>query len=197
MTKNDFKTFAGLMAMLDETFGKESSKLKINVYFDGLKDFDIETVQKSIFFGIKTLKFYPCIAELREIIEGDSGSQSLLAWQEAIRGIQQNFGGTYSSIQFDDPLIHWVIERMGGWQNFGRWTEKEEPFIQKDFERLYKIAMRIPKDQLPQTLIGFHERNNTSGGHYHISQQTVDFHSLLPSRETKRLETDKKKELKN
>jgi len=198
MNKSDFHKFAGLMAMLDETFGKESSNLKVKVYFDCLEDFDIETVQKSFFLSIKTLKFYPKVAELREIIEGDKDSQALWAWltvMEALRTVDN-----YESIRFaDDPNIHFVIENMDGWEGFGRWFLKEEPFIQKEFERLYKLALArgITWKDVPDYLIGIFDADNTFKGLTEFISGPVDFHSLLPARETKKLEAEKKKELKN
>lgn len=72
----DFEIFGALMGMLGENFDKELSPLKVELYFDCLNDFEIEKVKKAVFVAIKTLKFFPKVAELRELIQGGPARSS-------------------------------------------------------------------------------------------------------------------------
>ena len=47
--------------------------------------------------------------------------------------------GAYMTVEFEDTATHRVIEAMGGWPRFCDCPERERPFKQREFERLYDI----------------------------------------------------------
>jgi hypothetical protein len=73
--------------------------------------------------------------------------------------------GTYQDVVFDDPIIHRVIEDMGGWIGLGNKREDEWPFVQNQFENRYRgFVMReeIPEHQA--RLIGIANAQNAQHG---------------------------------
>ena len=86
---------------------------------------------------------FPSPAEWVKAIDGDAASKSLVAWTEIITAIRQV--GHYESVVFADPLIHRVINDMGGWIFLCQQSERELVFLQKEFERRYRNYMYFKK----------------------------------------------------
>ena len=73
--------------------------------------------------------------------------------------------GTHRSVVFDDPLIHRVLQEMGGWIGMGQKTEDEWPFVAKEFENRYRgYAMRGERPEYPPVLVGIADATNARGG---------------------------------
>ena len=49
---------------------------------------------------------------------------------------------------FGDPIIHAVIQFMGGWPTTGDWLEDEMVWKQKEFERLYAVIKARGSDMI-------------------------------------------------
>ena len=64
-----------------------------------------------------------------------------LAWEETVK-IVNRIGG-FDSVQFDDHIIHSVIEVMGGWTqlcyDLYNINEEEKKYKQREFRRLYFV----------------------------------------------------------
>jgi len=162
MESKDKKRFAGLMAMMDEAFGQESSKQKATLYFESLKEFEIGEVESAVYRGIATLKFYPKVAELREFIEGDPNSRALIAWRTAV----DNRDWTHS-YEFDDPAIHYCIhEIFGDWVSFCEKTNQELRWEEKRFLDLYRLTLKRPDlvRNAPKRMLGSFEIHNAALG---------------------------------
>jgi hypothetical protein len=140
MTDADQTTFAHLMAMLDKAFRQETSEMGNEVYWQGLRDCEIEDVKAAFVKAIRDLKFYPKVAELRGYIIGEADDMAALAWREVNKAI--GMPGTYVSVMFGDPVIHWVVEQMGGWPAMGLITKDDAPFREQDFRRLYSVGLK-------------------------------------------------------
>jgi hypothetical protein len=73
--------------------------------------------------------------------------------------------GTYQDVVFDDPIIHRVIEDMGGWISFGNKREDEWPFVQNHFENRYRgFVMREEIPEYQARLIGIANAQNAQNG---------------------------------
>jgi len=76
-------------------------------------------------------------------------------------------------VRFDDPVIHAVIEAMGGWVRLaGDMKADEEKWKQKEFERLYQVLSKNPRDNVPSYLPGLCEIQNAANG-YDITSNPV------------------------
>jgi hypothetical protein len=164
MNRNkDRDKFAGLMAMLDENYNQQSSKMKMELYFNAFESYDIDLIERVIYQAIRSLKFFPKIAELLELIEGDKCSRSLSAWLLVLEALEQS--GTYQSVKFDDPLIHFAIERMGGWLKLADFKGEDLVWAERQFRELYSLGeSKVEYLEVPEHLAGFHEIHNNSKG---------------------------------
>jgi hypothetical protein len=68
-------------------------------------------------------------------------------------------------VVFDDPIIHRVVDDMGGWCSFGVKDGKELPFVEKEFVARYRAFKS--KGVLPaynRKLVGLDEARNVLDG---------------------------------
>ena len=156
--------FATLLIATAELYGKELSPIAINLYYEVLKNYSNEQVNKAFNFVIRTNK-YNCLpkpAEVIEAIEGKEDERAIVAWQGIIEAIR-NYG-YYQSIEFEDKIIHVCIDHLGGWMWLCGQTRDELKFIGKDFVRLYRTFEKHPR-KASEKLIGYFEQQNLIGGY--------------------------------
>jgi hypothetical protein len=63
-------------------------------------------------------------------------------------------------VAFDDPLIHAVVEDLGGWPKLCRGTLDELPHLQRRFCESYRTYARRQGVTYPARLVGQHEAEN-------------------------------------
>jgi hypothetical protein len=159
--------FSELLMVLGEIFDKSLSAGLIMIYFDALKIYTDEQIERAIKTASLTCKFFPKPSELLEFINGNSTDRGVLAWEKFYRALGRV--GTYQSVIFDDPVIHSAIELMGGWIEAGKWLMDEMKWKQKEFLSLYPVMAR--KREHPEHLAGIIEMgNNRKGLVDHIPQ---------------------------
>ena len=170
MNSNDHKKFAEVMAILSEVFdnGKTVSKLKVDIYFKALQAHDIDLIRAAVHRMVmeRVYPTFPKPAEIIKFITGDVQDIALLAWTKVIKAVART--GNYYSVRFSDPVIHAVIEAMGGWIKFGTFREDEMIWKQKEFERYYGIMRKLSKH--PSYLPGICETQNSYLGIDHDSE---------------------------
>lgn len=162
----DKKRFVTLLTGLADYYGKELSSGVIALYWQGLQQYDIEAVEKSLWDHTQNPdngQFMPKIADLTRAMQGRTQDQAAVAWSKVDRAVRRV--GTYQDVVFDDPAIHRVIADMGGWVWFGNQLEDEWPFVAKNFEnryRGYKLRGETP-DYAP-VLLGMANSQNQQQG---------------------------------
>ena len=148
MKKQDKTRFAKVMAVLAEIFdqGQEPSEFKIELYFQALAEYEIKVIERAAAAITKT-RVYPAFPKPGEIIQeiqGTASNQATMAWLDVLSTVKRI--GNYQSVKFSDPVIHGVIEAMGGWIRLaGEMTADEEKWKQKEFERLYEILSKYSR----------------------------------------------------
>jgi len=166
MNSNDHQSFSNLMLGVFEYYGREPSESLIEIYWNGLSEFDIQAVKQAFNRHMRNPdsgQFMPKLADVHKMLSGTSQDRSMVAWTKVDKAIRQV--GTYSDIVFDDPIIHRVIEDMEGWVSLGTKTDAEWPFIAKDFENRYKgYASRSERPDYPYKLTGITNGDNVLKG---------------------------------
>ncbi|HSW65051.1 MAG TPA: DUF6475 domain-containing protein [Dissulfurispiraceae bacterium] len=176
MQQRDEVKFAELMAVLAEVYddGRPPSKLKMEVYFRALEQFDIgdiESAVKGLIYNRTTASF-PKPAELIQEIRGTVSNQATMAWLDVLETVKRV--GHYQSVKFSDPVIHSVIGVMGGWpQLAGEMLVDDEKWKQREFERLYEILSKNPRGKHPDYLPGLTEISNSAEG-YNVKSQIIE-----------------------
>jgi hypothetical protein len=141
----DKKKFADLMMALAEVFdnGRDPSAVKVEIYFKALENFGISDIDRAVSRMISTRVFasFPKPAEIIQEIDGSAEELALNAWSKVSYAIRHV--GQYESVAFDDPVIHSVIEAMGGWHQMQEPNAYHPVFSQKEFMNLYPIKAKL------------------------------------------------------
>ncbi len=159
------KAFASLMTGTAELYGRPMSPELVSIYWEGLREFSFEDVKTAVNLHVRnpdTGQFMPKIADVVKFIEGNTLTQAMRAWQkvnEAMRRV-----GTYSTVVFDDPIIHAVIADMGGWVPLGMVQNEEWSFKAREFEKRYQTYKVKGPQNYPNRLIGVFEVENGKNG---------------------------------
>lgn len=172
MNNTDRKQFAQLCTLLSQAFDKEISTLLADIYFDALKDFDIEQVASAVHQAIKSRKFMPKVAELRELIEGGADDRAEAAWRTVCDLVK--FEGEYPSLHVTDGGIAFAIECWGGWvatcAKLGAASPEMIASYAKEFKNSYRLGRM--RDIGTKYFVGAYEVNNSGLGQW--KTMTVD-----------------------
>lgn len=166
MKPNDYDPFMSALVGVADYYGKTLSEGAMQVYWQGLKDYDLSAVEKAMWQHAQSGEygqFMPKISDITKLIEGGKGDKAALAWTKFDKAIRHV--GTWQDVIFDDPIIHCVVSDMGGWTSFGTKTDKEWPFIQREFETRYRgYANRVDPFPHPRVLTGAANAQNSREG---------------------------------
>ena len=162
----DYERFLAILTGVSDYYGKDLSEGVISLYWQGLKQYDLQAVEKALWEHTQNPdsgQFMPKIADVTKMLQGRTQDQAAIAWAKVDKAVRHV--GTYADVAFDDPIIHRVIADMGGWIWFGNQKEDEWPFVAKNFEnryRGYKMRGEIP--EYPKVLIGIANAYNQKEG---------------------------------
>jgi len=166
MTEADRKDFAKLIGAVYAFYRQDTSEFAISVWWEACKPFDLVAVRDALnrhAINPDNGQFMPKPADIVKLLQGSTRDAALVAWSKVDKAVRQC--GTYRSVVFDDPIIHRVIQDMGGWIMLGGKTEDEWPFVAKEFEnryRGYRARNEIP--EYPAKLLGIAEAENSRYG---------------------------------
>ena len=196
MEPNDRQKFREQFTVAMSTvYGKEMSVPMLEVFWRALQSYSIHEVTGALNRHIQDTdrgQFAPKPADLIRQIEGDQDGQAMQAWSQVRNAVGRI--GTYESVVFDDPIIHAVIDEMGGWIRFGMFTEEEEPFRGQEFAKRYRAhKMRCTVPQHPPVLTGRAEMDNRNIGL--LEHVPAPVHVGPNGRRKEKLLTQRKEEL--
>jgi len=146
------------LSTLAEIHNKKLSEMITTVYLNIFEKYEYKQLESAFDSLLKTAKFFPKPVEIIEAIVGGKEDRSLTAWSKVISAVKKY--GSYTSIDFSDPLIVRAITLIGGWSLICGTNSSEMVWTQKEFERIYKnlIASRFSgKDTV---VIGHIEASN-------------------------------------
>ena len=165
MQREDFKRFGMALTACAELYGKTVSEGALSLWWEALKRFDIEQVEKAIRQCIESPEggqFMPKPADLIKRLEGTATDRSLIAWGKVFGAMSSV--GAYRSVAFDDGLIHAAVQDCGGWVKLCRSETDELPFVQRRFCDAYRAYSQRPEFPYPAVLVGESEQQNMALG---------------------------------
>lgn len=164
MIQNDKLQFEEILTGLAEIFDTELSDIKVDIYFEALKDMSLDDFRAAANTVARTCKFFPKPVEFREQVLIGLDVQASLAYEKVEKAFRKP--GIYKTVVFDDPVIHAVIQNLGGdkgWIEYNNLLEKDVKWWRKDFEKKYlQLAPLVhqgsldPPKELPG-LYAFHD----------------------------------------
>lgn len=183
MTANtsDRERRAQCVTILAEAYRQKISPATLAAYEMALEDVSPASVEQAVKAALKSCKFMPNAAELRELAGGKTSAENaLIAWAAVDRATSEV--GGYKSPDFLDPVVNAVIRNMGGWERFCTATVTEfDTWLRKEFLRVYElIAKRGVGDEEGAPLVGLHERHNRLNG-FSDRNTTVEIAVGLPA----------------
>ena len=166
MQTKDFDGFQKTVSAVYDLYGKQASSFAISLWWNSLKGYELSDIQNALSRHINNPdngQFLPKPADVVRMFGGTNQDKAMLAWSKVDNAVRQV--GTYSDIVFDDPIIHAVIDDMGGWIRLGQKNEDEWPFIAKEFENRYRgYSMRNETPVYRLVLTGIANMHNARHG---------------------------------
>jgi hypothetical protein len=165
MKAADKKRFGAVIAALTEEYDIEFTAERVRLWENVLSAYDIDDIERAAwaYLGDREKgKFKPHPADFAEIIDGSTETQAMRAWTALEQAVK--YVGPWTSVVFDDPLIHAVVEEMGGWIAFCETGDAEWPFKRNEFVKRYRGFCRQEPESYPRVLIGTFEANNERTG---------------------------------
>jgi len=171
--QNDFieefkNLYDAVYAMYKRPSDPEPNPVVYELFYESIKSLGFDAVKKGFSVHIQSPdngKWMPKPADIIRIIEGTSQDTAHIAWSKVRKSI--SVVGSYQTVVFDDPIIHRVIQDMGGWIRICGLNEKDISYTGHEFKNRYqafKNQGEVP--DYPAKLSGLHEGEN---------QEYVDF----------------------
>lgn len=163
MQSKDESSFAVIMITTGEAYGIEISKGMVSIYWEALKDLDVDDIRQAFSMAIKELKFFPKVADIRGFSSITPKDRPILAFYQLLDTIRRY--GPWETVVFEDKAIMKAVEYLGGWECVCAMSKKEIGFMEKDFIELYR-ALSNSTQGTTELLIGAFDRiNSDNPGH--------------------------------
>lgn len=172
MNPNEIEEFTELLAGVHEFYGKQMSSFSTDVWIQAMQGYDLAAIRDALgrhAMNPDSGQFMPKPADVVRMIDGGTADSALVAWSKFDKAVRSV--GPYMSVAFDDPIIHRIIEDMGGWTSFDRKTEDEWPFIRNEFTTRYRgySGRRVAVECKPK-MLGMIDADRESKGLPHDSK---------------------------
>lgn len=166
MNKAEREKFLDVLAGVHDFYNKDLSKFAVAVWMQACENFDVEQVTKALsahLMDAERGQFMPKPADVVRQLQGTNTDRSLIAWGKTLDALQRV--GAYTSVCFDDGIIHAAIEDLGGWVKLCRSNTDELGYLQKRFCDAYKAYAGRGDVNYPAMLPGEHALNNAAKGY--------------------------------
>lgn len=152
-------TFLQGIELIQIITGKELSEKQVQAYkilLDDIQDQDFVLGINNM-LRERVYSNFPMPAEIREYCLGTRKEDLDLRVAKAVTKIKKAIGsaGMYTTVAFDDPIIHLVIRDFGGWTKLCEKNLDEfENLLKWDLPKLYKAHASRKNAEIPTTLKG-------------------------------------------
>lgn len=165
MQKQDYAEFVSIWNAVCELYDRKPHDAAVALAFRALRRFELSDVRRALDAHLNNAdegRFMPKPADVIRFIEGSGCSRAQHAWTSVEWAVKHI--GSYSTVVFDDPLTHAVIEDMGGWVSLCRSKTVDMPYRANDFSKRYGAYVLRPPTEHPKKLIGTTEQHNRISG---------------------------------
>lgn len=165
MKQSDFKRFSMALTAMSELYGKTVSEGAVVLWWKALEAFDIEQVEQAFAKAVQNPEggqFMPKPADIIKFMSGTATDRARTAWGKAFEAMQRV--GAYQSVCFDDPIIHAVLQDLGGWTKVCRSDMNELSYLEHRFCESYRAYAGRHDLDYPAKLIGEYEAINRHEG---------------------------------
>lgn len=167
MDNADRKAFAEALGDVYALYRADLSPGVMRIWWAALQAYDLPAVREALgrhAVNPDTGQFLPKPADVVKMLGGSTLDAAMVAWSKVESAVQRC--GAYATVAFDDPLIHRVLDEMGGWVQVCKGTMKEWPFTQREFENRYRAhRVRSVVPPYPPVLLGLIDGENMGRGY--------------------------------
>jgi len=166
MDKHELSKFAQLMAATGVIYDKDLPEAAIELYWQSLRHFSYSAVAQALQAHRDAPdggQFMPKPADIIRLLQGSGQDRGLRAWTKVEKAIAAI--GSYSSVVFDDVLIHAVLEDMGGWIRLCHTSTTQLTFSSIEFQKRYQGFLTHPPKRHPKILVGQIALENARNGY--------------------------------
>jgi hypothetical protein len=146
----DAGQFAALIASLGEIYGRQITKTATQMYWAVLEPYELAEIKRAVKQHLsdkKACAYMPLPGQLIDSMGGSVEEKALLAWHKLKQALARV--GASRGVQFDEPVMHQIVQDMGGMYHLGQMLERDLDFKQKDFKELYAFYAKNPQDYPP------------------------------------------------
>ena len=168
MQSRDQKRFVEILTATAVLYGKDLNEMVIDLYYQTFEKYGIDDISAAFTKHIRSSKYFPKPAEIREQLRGVGDDLEARALQQATavwNAIARVGHG--SSVYFKDPVTAAVVKGVyGGWCKLASETkEAEQKWFIKDFTTYYQNYARAGAKCYEKQL-GWYEHQNQLNGYY-------------------------------
>ena len=143
MTNQERATLVQRLTMLAEYYDKPKSEAQLSIYLAGLDDLPIEQVLGALTLAVKQCRWFPTVAELREMVSGPAEDRAAYAWGLMLSELRRV--GYLGQPDWQDPILDDTIRSLwGGWRRLCTTLPAEGPELigwMKQFQAHYRSAI--------------------------------------------------------
>lgn len=189
MTPEDRPRFVELISGMTRTFGREADEATFTGYEMGLGDLTIEAIEEAVMTAMRSHDHLPTVRALRRLTgELSAADRAIIAWGAFEKAVVEQ--GGYTSVKFDDPVIHATVRNHGGWPRCCQLPASEfDKWLRQDFVKTYTALCSTGiSAEAGQPLIGEHDSSNAMNGyHKHVKRPLAIATGLPPHANLRRL----------
>lgn len=156
MNKADLVPFKDLLTDVMAFYRQDVSPFALSVWWQACEAFDFEQVAKALTshaMDPERGQFAPKPADVVRQLSGTATDRAMIAWGKVHDAMGRV--GAYQDVVFDDPVIHAVVDDLGGWVKMCRTELSELSYLQHRFAESYRAyASRGALTEYPRRLIG-------------------------------------------
>jgi hypothetical protein len=168
MTGADGKELSAMLTRVYLTYSRDFPGELLLVWFDALRGYELEDISAALNRHIADPdagRFLPKPADVIAHLGGGNGVRAMAAWSIVERAVRTI--GQWTSVCFDDPIIHRCIDDMGGWAKLATTETVEDlKFRGIEFGKRYQgflVTGGVDTDYAPY-LVGLAQAQNAHEG---------------------------------
>lgn len=161
MESTERPRFVVAMNAMAATFQRPMTEAGLTGYWMGLSDLPLAAVEKAVQAAMRTRKFMPVVADLRELAgHGEIAleDRASICWLVFTKAMRQH--GYYHSVDFDDAGVNFAVRCIGAWDEDFELTN----YTEKRFRDAYCAFYRTGAGD-GTALLGYHDRHNGAKGY--------------------------------
>lgn len=165
MNEQDKRAFKELVTNVMAFYRQDTSPFALQVWWTACQPFSLEQVTKAMSAHAVDAdrgQFAPKPADVVKALQGTKTDRARSAWGKVMDAMQRV--GAYQTVCFDDPVIHAVVEDIGGWMNLCRSDFDQLSFTEHRFCESYRAYSGRSDVAYPAKLLGQHEMDNRQAG---------------------------------